>query len=63
MGDNPATSVVDRTLQVHDTPGLYVYSGAVFPTCAGVNTTLTLWALSIKAARELIDRLQSGDER
>ena len=63
MGDDPAGSVVDRTLQVHDTPGLYVFSGAVFPTCAGVNPTLTLWALCLRAARELIARLQSGDER
>jgi gluconate 2-dehydrogenase alpha chain len=60
-GDDPAASVVDRTLQVHDTPGLYVFSGAVFPTCPGVNPTLTLWALCLKAARELIGRLQSGD--
>ena len=63
MADDPTASVVDRTLQVHDTPGLYVFSGAVFPTCAGVNPTLTLWALSLKAARHLIGRLQSGDER
>jgi gluconate 2-dehydrogenase alpha chain len=62
MGDDPAASVVDRTLQVHDTPGLSVYSGAVFPTCAGVNPTLTLWALCLKAARELIERLQCGHE-
>jgi gluconate 2-dehydrogenase alpha chain len=62
MGDDPAASVVDRTLQVHDTPGLYVYSGSVFPTCAGVNPTLTLWALCLKAARELIERLQRGHE-
>jgi gluconate 2-dehydrogenase alpha chain len=62
MGDDPATSVVDRTLQVHDTSGLYVFSGAVFPTCAGVNPTLTLWALCLKAARELVERLRSGDE-
>lgn len=62
MGDDPNTSVVDRTLQVHDTPGLYVFSGAVFPTCAGVNPTLTLWALCLKAARDLVGRLRSGDE-
>ena len=54
MGDDPAVSVVDRDLQVHDTPGLYVFSGAVFPTCAGVNPTLTLWALSLWAARRLV---------
>jgi gluconate 2-dehydrogenase alpha chain len=60
MGDDPAGSVVDRTLQVHDTPGLYVYSGAVFPTCAGVNPTLTLWALCLWAARGLVGRLRGG---
>lgn len=63
MGDDPAGSVVDRTLQVHDTPGLYVYSGAVFPTCPGINPTLTLWALSLWAAQGLVDRLRSGDAR
>ena len=63
MGDDPAGSVVDRHMQVHDTPGLYVFSGAVFPTCAGVNPTLTIWALSLWAAHGLVDRLRSGDER
>ena len=63
MGDDPAQSVVDRHLRVHDTPGLYVFSGAVFPTCAGVNPTMTLWALSLMAAHGLVERLQSGDER
>jgi gluconate 2-dehydrogenase alpha chain len=63
MGDDPATSVVDRHLQVHDTPGLYVFSGAVFPTCAGVNPTLTLWALCLHATRSLVSRLQKGEER
>jgi gluconate 2-dehydrogenase alpha chain len=62
MGDDPAGSVVDRTLRVHDTPGLYVFSGAVFPTCAGVNPTLTLWALSLRAAHGLVDRLRAGAE-
>ena len=63
MGDDPAGSVVDRTLRVHDTPGLYVFSGAVFPTCAGINPTLTLYALCLRAAEQLVGRLQGGDER
>jgi gluconate 2-dehydrogenase alpha chain len=63
MGDDPAVSVVDRNLEVHDTPGLYVFSGAVFPSCPGVNPTLTLWALSLLATRELIARLQAGEAR
>jgi gluconate 2-dehydrogenase alpha chain len=61
MGDDPAVSVVDRDLQVHDAPGLSVFSGAVFPTCAGVNPTLTLWALSLWAARGLVKRALAGE--
>ena len=60
MGDDPALSVTDRTLQVHDTPGLYVFSGAVFPTCAGVNPTLTLWALTLRAACNLVETLSGA---
>ncbi|MEZ4835833.1 MAG: GMC family oxidoreductase [Caldilineaceae bacterium] len=54
MGEDPAQSVVDPGLQVHDTPGLYVFSGAAFPSCPGVNPTLTLWALCLRAAEQLI---------
>ncbi len=62
MGDDPAGSVVDRDLRVHDTPGLYVFSGAVFPTCPGINPTHTLWALVYRAAELLVARLRTGDE-
>ncbi|MCC6312922.1 MAG: GMC family oxidoreductase, partial [Thermomicrobiales bacterium] len=61
MGDNPATSVVDRTLQVHDARGLYVFGGAAFPTCPGINPTLSIWALSLWAATGLIERLRAGE--
>ena len=57
MGDDPRRSVVDRDLRVHDTPGLYVFSGAVFPTCTGVNPHLTLMALTARATEQLIERL------
>lgn len=63
MGDDPTVSVLDRNLRVHDTPGLYVFSGAAFPTCPGVNPTLTLWALSLRASRRLAERLKSGEEQ
>jgi gluconate 2-dehydrogenase alpha chain len=62
MGEDPAGSVVDGDLCVHDTPGLYVFSGAVFPTCPGINPTLTIWALSVRAAERLAERLQRGEE-
>lgn len=62
MGEDPETSVVDPTLRAHDTPGLYVFGGAVFPTCHGVNPTLTMWALCYRAAEQLAERLRRGEE-
>jgi gluconate 2-dehydrogenase alpha chain len=62
MGEDPASSVVDPDLRVHDTPGLYVFSGAVFPTCPGVNPTLTMWVLCYRAAERLAERLRRGEE-
>lgn len=59
MGEDPASSVVDVDLEVHDTPGLFVYGGSVFPTCPGVNPTLTLWAVTLRAAERLAKRLGS----
>ena len=57
MGEDPAGSVVGPDLGVHDTPGLYVFGTAVFPTCHGVNPTLTMWALCQRAAEQLVERL------
>jgi gluconate 2-dehydrogenase alpha chain len=59
MGDDPASSVVDANLQVHDTPGLYVFGTAVFPSCHSVNPTLTMWAVCYRAAEQLIADLSS----
>ncbi len=58
MGADPASSVVDADLQVHDTPGLYVYGTAVFPSCHGVNPTLTMWAVIYRAVESLAERLR-----
>jgi len=63
MGEDPSASVVDPELRVHDTPGLYVFSGAVFPTCNGVNPTLTMWAVVCRAAERLAERLSRGEEK
>ncbi len=63
MGDDPSTSVVDGDLQVHDTPGLYVFSGAVFPSCPGVNPNLTIWALVYRATERLVHKLRVGSRQ
>jgi gluconate 2-dehydrogenase alpha chain len=62
MADSPADGVVDCNLQVHDTPGLYVFGGSVFPSCPGINPTLTMWALCLLAADRLVERLRNGEE-
>lgn len=54
MGDDPASSVVDGELEVHDTPGLYIFGGAALPSCPGINPTLTLWAVCMRAAEQLV---------
>ena len=58
MGTDPSLSVVDPNLEVHDTPGLFVFSGGVFPSCPGINPTLTMMALCRRACEDLIGRLQ-----
>jgi gluconate 2-dehydrogenase alpha chain len=58
MGTDPATSVVNRDLEVHDAPGVYVFSGATFPTCVGINPTLTLAAVCCRAANQLVRKLK-----
>jgi choline dehydrogenase-like flavoprotein len=53
MGDDPATSVVDRYGQAHDVPGLYIADGSVFVTSSGVNPTATICALAKRTARHI----------
>lgn len=67
MGDDPALSVVDTHLEVHDTPGLFVFSGSVFPTGCGINPTLTIMSLAMRAADGIIEQSRAatafGQER
>ncbi len=60
MGEDPNSSVVSADLAVHDTPGLYVFGGSAFVTCPGINPTLTIWAIVVRAAERLVDGLKHG---
>jgi choline dehydrogenase-like flavoprotein len=61
MGDDPATSVVDRYGRTHDVPNLYVIDGSVFVTGFAVNPTATICALAKRTVTHLIEhaRLQA----
>jgi len=53
MGDDPATSVVDRWSRFHDVENLVCADSSVFSTSTGYGPTLTLVALAIRACRAL----------
>jgi choline dehydrogenase-like flavoprotein len=54
MGNDPADSVVDADLVHHRVRNLLVLGGSVFPTIAPANPTLTISALSLRAANRLL---------
>ena len=62
MGEDPNASVLSPELQVHDTPGLYAFTGGAFPSCPGINPTLTMLAMACRAADRLVGRLSRGEE-
>jgi gluconate 2-dehydrogenase alpha chain len=53
MGDDPATSVVDRWGRVHTVDNLILADSSVFVTSTGYGPTLTLVALAARAAHHL----------
>ena len=61
MGDDPATSVVNRYGRAHDVPNLFVFDGSTWPTSAGMNPTATIAALALRNTDALIEsrRLQA----
>ena len=61
MGDNPRTSVLNRWSQSHDVPNLLVVDGSSFVTSGWQNPTLTLSAISMRAADHLAELLRRGD--
>lgn len=54
MGDDPQTSVLDRHQVHHEFRNLVVLGSGCFPTCPPANPTLTLSALALHAAENLL---------
>lgn len=51
MGTDTTSSVVNANLNYHGVPNLFVLGSGAFPSCSPANPTLTLSALSLRAAR------------
>ncbi|MEQ1768876.1 MAG: GMC family oxidoreductase [Devosia sp.] len=60
MGTDEAKSVVNADLMAHEVPNLYIMSGAVFPSVPGINPTLTIQAVALRAAEHLANEWRRG---
>ncbi|MDP3767583.1 MAG: GMC family oxidoreductase, partial [Dehalococcoidia bacterium] len=54
MGEDPRTSVCDRFGKFHDLENLYCADGALFVTSSGYNPTLTIQALALRTAGNIV---------
>jgi len=51
MGNDPATSVVDKHHRTHDVPNLFIVDGSSFVTSARNQPTCTIQALAYRGRR------------
>jgi hypothetical protein len=61
MGTDPATSIVDTDLRVHDIQNLYIASSSVFPTTGQANSTFLAVAFAVRLANYLAGRVIAKD--
>jgi choline dehydrogenase-like flavoprotein len=60
MGNDPATSVLNRWSQAHDVPNLFVTDGAQMTSSACQNPSLTYMALTARACDYAVAQLKAG---
>ena len=62
MGTDPRKSALDAECRFRGLDNLYVVDGSVMPTSAAVNPSLTIAALSLRAARRLVARAGNASQ-
>ena len=62
MGLDPRTSALDADCRFRGLENLYVVDGSVMPTSAGVNPSLTIAAISLRAASRIVAQTSSTAE-
>jgi choline dehydrogenase-like flavoprotein len=60
MGNDPKTSVVNRTCQAHDVRNLFVADGSPFVSQADKNPTWTILALSMRTSDYIAQQRKAG---
>ena len=61
MGEDPKTSVTDSFGRSHDHRNLFIASSSLFPTGGTANPTLTIAALALRMAGEIVRQLGAGE--
>ena len=61
MGDDPKSSVVDKTHRSHDVPNLYICDGSSFVTSGRGQPTMTIMALAFRAADQIKAAAAAGN--
>jgi len=61
MGDDPATSVVDRYHRTHDVPNLFICDGSSFVTSGRGQPTMTIQALAFRAGEHIAEFARRGE--
>jgi choline dehydrogenase-like flavoprotein len=56
MGNEPASSVLDRHCRAHEVDNLFVVDGGPFPTSSGANPTLSIMANAWRVAEHIVSR-------
>jgi choline dehydrogenase-like flavoprotein len=59
MGSDPTNSVVNGNCRAHDHDNLWIPGGGAMVSASVVNTTLTMAALGLKAANDVLRALES----
>jgi choline dehydrogenase-like flavoprotein len=54
MGSDPADSVADGRSELHDTKGVWISGGSVFPTAPGVNPVTSIMSLAHRTAANML---------
>ena len=57
MGDDPASSVLNRFNQAWDAPNLFVTDASALPRAAGVNPSLTIAANALRTGTHVLESL------
>lgn len=61
MGNDPATSVIDRNHRTHDVPNLFICDGSSLVTSTRGQPTMTIMALAFRAADRIKELVSAGN--